>query len=242
MSREEVSSLRLRTSRRLRALTAGLLACAAVVTAGLVVGAAPAQAALCATKGHAYLTQPGRVYFSGYNGDKSLGVPRIVATQGELFRLGGNGINPFPIYGRADITWRAEKMLGPDPTLDSGQIDFFPGVGSYHSVWAKDNCVVHEEGPFPVTAPPGLYRIWAIYNSGNHPGAGNAVLDEVAHMQVLPGLPPISSASQSTADAVSSTAASESMMSPGYSEPPPGGGGGADPDPDRCESCPPILE
>jgi hypothetical protein len=74
------------------------------------------------------------VYFSGYNGDKRFGVPRITAFQGELFRLGGNGINPYPGNGRPDITWRADKMLGPDPTLDSGQIDFFPGVGSYHSL------------------------------------------------------------------------------------------------------------
>jgi hypothetical protein len=73
--------LRLRTS-RLRTLTAGLLACAAALTAGLVVGATPAQAVLCATEGHAYLTQPGRVYFSGYNGNKSLGVPRITAASG----------------------------------------------------------------------------------------------------------------------------------------------------------------
>jgi hypothetical protein len=114
--REEVSALRLRTSRRLRALTAGLLACAAVVAAGLVVGATPAQAATCATEGHAYLTQPGKVYFSGYNGDTRFGVPRITATQGELFRLGGNGINPYPINGRADITWSA---IGPGGFIDS---------------------------------------------------------------------------------------------------------------------------
>lgn len=241
MSREEVSALRLRTSRRLRALTAGLLACAAVVTAGLVVGATPAQAALCVTEGHAYLTQPGKVYFSGYNGNKSLGVPRIVATQGELFRLGGNGINPFPIYGRADITWSAS---GP-----AGFIDFFPGVRNYHSVWAKDNCVVHEEGPFPVTAPPGLYQIFAIYNSGNRPpGAANVVLDEVAEMQVLPAPTPPQPSPAPTPQLSSSGAAAaltdvaDSMMSPGYSEPPPDGGGGGDPDPDPCESCPPILE
>lgn len=225
--------MRLHTSRRLRALAAGLLAGAAVVTAGLVVGATPAQAATCATEGHAYLTQPGKVYFSGYNGDQRFGRPRIVAFQGELFRLGGNGINPYPNQGRPDITWKA---TGP-----TGFIDFFPGVPEYHSFWARDNCVVHEEGPFPVTAPPGTYRIYAFYTPGNHPGSP-PVLDEVAEVLVLPGLPPISSASQSTADAVSSTAGSESMMSSGSSEPPPGGGGGGDPDPPPCETCPPLEQ
>jgi hypothetical protein len=240
MSREEVSALRLRASRRLRAFTAGLLACAAVVTAGLVVGATPAQAAPCVTEGHAYLTQPGRVYFSGYNGDKSLGVPRITAVQGELFRIGGNGINPFPIYGRPNITWTA---TGPD-----GFIDFFPGVRHYSSIWAQDNCVVHEEGPFPVTAPPGLYQIFATYTSGNHPGVLR--LDEVAVVQVIPRpIPPVPSPAptplpSSSEVAAASSAGSESRMSPGYSEPPPGGGGGGDPapDPDPCGSCPPIME
>jgi len=224
--------LRLHISRRLRALTAALLTGAVVVTAGLVVGATPAQAATCVTEGHAYLTQPGKVYFSGYNGDNTLGRPRIIAFQGELFRLGGNGINPYPSKGTVDIRWKA---AGP-----AGYIDFFPGVPTYHSLWAHDNCVVHEEGPFPVTAPPGTYRIYAFYTSGNHPDS--PVLDEVAEMLVLPGLPPISSASQSTADAVSSTPGSESMMSSGYSEPPPGGGGGGDPDPPPCETCPPLEQ
>jgi hypothetical protein len=240
MSREEVSALRLRTSRRLRALTAGLLACAAVATAGLVAGATPAQAAPCATEGHAYLTQPGRVIFSGYNGDKRFGLPRITAAQGELFRIGGNGINPYPIYGRPNITWSA---TGP-----TGFIDFLPGVRNYRSIWAQDNCVVHEEGPFPVTAPPGTYRIYATYTSGNHPGV--TVLDEVAEVQVIPRpTPPVPSPAptpqpSSSGTAAASTAGSESMMSPGYSEPPPGGGGGGgDPDPDPCETCPlPIAE
>jgi len=221
--------LRLRTSRRLRALTAGLLAGAAVLTAGLVVGATPAQAATCATEGHAYLTQPGKVYFSGYNGDSRFGLPRITAAQGELFRLGGNGINPYPVNGRADIRWKA---AGP-----GGFIDFFPGVPLYHTLWAHDNCVVHEEGPFPVTAPPGTYRIYAFYTSGNHPGA--EVLDEVAEMQVIPG--PIAP-QPSPGPTPQSTGVADSMMSPGYSEPPPDGGGGGDPDPNPCETCPPLEQ
>lgn len=98
---------------------------------------------------------------------------------------------------------------------------------------------MHEEGPYRVTAPPGTYRIFATYPSGNSPGRGR-IFDVVADVQVFPGLPPISSASQSTADPGSSTAASESMLSLASSEPPPGGGGGGDPDPTPCEGICPV--
>jgi hypothetical protein len=56
----------LRTSPHLRKRAAALLAGLAMI-AVLMVGVAPAraQAAVCATRGHAYLTQPGKVYFSG---------------------------------------------------------------------------------------------------------------------------------------------------------------------------------
>lgn len=62
---------------------AGLLAALAAMTTVLVLGAtpAPAQAVVCETPGHAYLTQPGKIYVSGYEGKENFGIPRIVATK-----------------------------------------------------------------------------------------------------------------------------------------------------------------
>lgn len=229
-------SLRIRTRRRARA--AGLLVCAAVVATGLtVVGATPAQAYACATEGHAYLTQPGgQVHFSGYNGDQRFGVPSIVVSQGQPLSVGGNGIYPFFANGRFGIGWRAEKWTGPGPgNFSLGSINFFPNVALYETRSAYDNCVVHEQGPFPVAAPVGHYRIFANYTPGKHfPGEG--VTDVVADVEVLPGLPRISSAGQANA----ATNTTENLMSPASSEPDPGGGGG-DPNPPPCDPCLPIL-
>lgn len=226
--------MRLRASPHLRKRLAALLAGLAMTTV-LTVGVtpAPAQAAVCATRGHAYLTQPGRIYFSGYEGDTSVGVPRIVAFQGEFFSVGGNGINP---KDNMDF----EAFRAPQPFEETGtRINFLNNYSYYTTGMARDNCVVHEEGPYRVTAPPGTYRIFATYQSGNNPRRGD-IFDVVADMVVFPGLPGISAQI-----ATDSAAGTESLMSPAYSEPPPGGGGGGggDPDPDPCESCPlPIAE
>jgi hypothetical protein len=196
--------------------------------AGLaVVDAAPAQAAPCETDGHAYLTQPGRVIFSGYNADKRFGVPRIITFQGDRFRLGGNGINPNGPRADNHIRWRAERRSGPgDAAVSLGSINFLPGVFSYISVSAQDNCVVHEEGPFPVSADPGHYRIYALYVSGNNARPDVVNVDPVADLQVFPAptgpqpspgpTPRLSSSGAATA----STDVADSMMSSGYTDPP----------------------
>jgi hypothetical protein len=225
-----------------------LLVCAALMTAGLtVVDAAPAQAAPCETEGHAYLTQPGRVYFSGYNGDRTLGVPRIITFQGDQFRLGGNGINPNGPLADNHIRWRAERRSGPgDAAVSLGSINFLPGIFSYISVSAHDNCVVHEEGPFPVSAPPGHYRIWAFYVSGNHVRSDVVNVDAVADIQVFPAptgpqpSPGPTPRLSSSGAAAASTDVADSMMSSGSSDPPDGGGGGGGGDP--CIAICPILD
>jgi hypothetical protein len=50
-------SVRFGTNPRRAARAATLLACAALLSAGLAIGATPAQAAMCATEGHVYLTR-----------------------------------------------------------------------------------------------------------------------------------------------------------------------------------------
>ena len=66
----------------------------AVAVVGAI-DASPVSAARCATAGHAYLTQPGRVIFSGFEGNQQFGVPTVTYAQGtQSFGLGGNGISP----------------------------------------------------------------------------------------------------------------------------------------------------
>jgi hypothetical protein len=130
-----------------------------------------------------------------------------------------------------------EAFRAPQPFETTGtRINFLNNYSSCTTGMARDNCVVHEEGPYRVTAPPGTYRIFATYQSGNNHLRGD-IFDVVADM-VVPGLPGISAQS-----ATDSAAGTESLMSPAYSEPPPGGGGEGDSDPTPCESCPiPIAE
>src|SRR5262245_64576905 len=134
-----------------RALIASmaLAASAGAVTAVSVVGAAPANAARCATAGHAYLTQPGRVIFSGYEGNQQFGVPTVTYAQGtEAFRLGGNGISP----GSGIDFFVFDRNTG-------AQVGFVPGrPAQYYTSTARSNCVVNENGPFFFTLPPGNYR------------------------------------------------------------------------------------
>ena len=103
---------------------------AAAVGASLSVGvldAPSAGAARCATAGHAYLTQPGRTIFSGFEGDQRFGVPMVTYAQGaQSFRLGGNGISPgsgvdFFAFDRNTVV-RLERPSGTvDPTAGAAE-------------------------------------------------------------------------------------------------------------------------
>jgi len=182
-----------RRLRRLAGVVAGLSAMAAV----LVAGSSPAQALTCVTPGHAYVTAPGVVFFSGYNGDERFGVPRVVVQQGDRVRVGGNGIKP-----GTDIAFRAVRS-------DGRIFNFFPGQLDYLTAPARDNCVVHEEGPFEIVAPPGMYRVVGVYQPGNQP---IGVTDPVVDFEVRRG--PITASVPQSAD--------DTMFAPV----PPGDGGG----------------
>jgi hypothetical protein len=155
-----------------------LAASAGAVTAVGVATAGPASAARCATAGHAYLTQPGRVIFSGYEGNQQFGVPTVTYAQGtQSFRLGGNGISP----GSGMDFFAFDRNTG-------AQVGFIPGrPAQYYTSTAGSNCVVNENGPFFFTLPPGNYRIVANYFPGNW---FRLVSDVVANVDVTPAPPP----------------------------------------------------
>ena len=190
---------------------AGLVAALAAVATVLVAGASPAAADVCSNDvlGHAYLTQPGSVYFSGYNGDQRFGIRTVVVEQGEQFRVGGNGIK-----AATEISFLATKS-------DGSGINFLNNVHEYETQPARDNCVVHEEGPYRVTAPPGLYRITATYAPRNSAVPGGppptGVVDQVVNVEVRRG-PQSADVSQSSTNSMMSTVVSD-----------PGDGGGGDP-------------
>jgi hypothetical protein len=231
--------MRPRIKRRVRASAAGFLACAAVTaSAALAIGAAPAQAGTpgtCATEAHAYLTQPDRAYFSGYNGDQRFGVPTLVVSQGQQIRLGGNGIQP-----GSGMKFEAFKPPGPGLPPVGERINFgpLPGNRDYLTLAARSNCVVHEEGPYRVTAPPGKYRIFVTYNPGNDPRL--SIFDVVTDVEVLPGLPGINTASAAVSDTTTASGDVD-LLSPEPAPDPGGGGGGgdgSDPSPCGIEVCP----
>ena len=163
-----------------RALIASLTLAASLgaVTAVSAVAAGPANAARCATAGHAYLTQPGRAYFSGYEGNQQFGVPTVTYAQGtQSFRLGGNGISP----GSGVDFFAFDRNTG-------AQVGFVPGrPAQYYTSTAGSNCVVNENGPFYFTLPPGNYRLVANYFPGNY---FRLVTDVVANIDVTPAPPP----------------------------------------------------
>jgi hypothetical protein len=147
-----------RFSSRVRTRAIGLLTGATAVAAALAVGSAgPASAATCASAGHAYLTQPGALFFSGFEGNQQNGVPTAYATQNATsFRVGGNGIAP-----ASGISFVA---------VDRGtgaRAPFFQNSSQRVSNQAGINCVANESGSITVTAPPGTYRILATYIAGN---------------------------------------------------------------------------
>jgi len=154
----------LRATPRVLKRASSLIAATILMAAVLVVGAGPAFAARCQTAGHAYLTQPGRVYFSGYDGDESKGIPQVNTVRGAQFRVGGNGLLPGTFIRFNSLN------------LDTGQfVDFIPGRQVYQTRGAGTNCVVSEEGPLSVAAPPGRYAIFAAYTSGNLPAGSNDI-------------------------------------------------------------------
>jgi hypothetical protein len=235
--------MRTPTKRRVRAGVAGVLACAAaIVSAALAIGAAPAQAGTpgtCATAAHAYLTQPGRAYFAGYDGDQRFGIPTLVVSQGQEIRLGGNGIQP-----GSGMKFEAFKPPGPGLPAVGEKINFgpLPGNRDYLTLAARGNCVVHEEGPYRVTAPPGKCRIFVTYNPGND--LRLSIFTVVTDVEVLPGLPGINTASAAVSDATAASGEVD-LLSPAPSEPDSGGGGGggdgSDPSPCGNQVCP-ILQ
>ena len=157
---------------------AALAASLGAVTATGALGAPTASAARCATAGHAYLTQPGRVIFSGFEGNQQFGVPTVTYAQGtQSFGLGGNGISP----GSGVDFFAFDRNTG-------AQVGFVPGrPAQYYTTTARSNCVVNENGPFFFTLPPGNYRIVANYFPGNN---FRLVSDVVANLDVLPAPPP----------------------------------------------------
>jgi hypothetical protein len=218
-----------RARRAAAALSAtGLLAAALQMSA-----ATPAQAGgpgTCVTKGHAYLIHGGRAYFSGYDGVNT-GTPRLVVSQGEMIELGGNGIEP-----ASGVEFEAAKFPSPGLDLPSGTIPFGPQPGrqTYQTLGARANCVVHQEGPYPITAPPGKYRILTQFRPGNW--TGGSVRTTVVDLEVLPGLPRLNSTSAAAQDASTASEATDLVgLTPSGSNP---GGGGTDPDP--CASNPQI--
>jgi hypothetical protein len=168
----------LRSRKRAVVALATLAASLGAVTATGALGAPTVSAARCATLGHAYLTQPGRTIFSGFEGDQRFGVPTVTYAQGtQSFRLGGNGISP----GSGIDFFAFDRNTG-------AQVGFIPGrPAQYYTTTARSNCVVNENGPFTFTLPPGNYRIVANYFPGNN---FRLVSDVVANLDVLPAPPP----------------------------------------------------
>lgn len=215
-----------RLLRRTAALVAGLAAMATI----FVAGTPPAHALTfetCATHGAAYLTTgSGRVLVSGLNGDQRWGIPTFFVRQGDQFRLGGNGIQP----AEAGVASAPTRITFSSFTTDSsfqfptGEINFIPNVRDYQTQPTRENCVVHEEGPFRVTAPPGSYRITATYLAAESLFEGAAepvtVVDQVVNIQVLPG--------STSVQEVGSQSSTTSMVQPVLPE------GGGDPSP-GCE-------
>jgi hypothetical protein len=145
-----MDSIRLGVLRRAKWASAGLAVLAGFMLVGLL-GASPATASTCRTQGHAYLTQPGWVIFSGYEGNQVLGVPTLTYIQGtRYFNVGGNGIMPgtpivFNVYNR-----------------DNGSF-----VTGLQTARAHSNCVVNEQGTSMFTfLGPGHYQVQASYTSG----------------------------------------------------------------------------
>ncbi|HEU5265880.1 MAG TPA: VCBS repeat-containing protein [Jatrophihabitans sp.] len=163
---------RLARRRRGGALFAAVASFAALIPA-LTLGASPASATTpCRTAGHAYLTQPGKAYQSGFEGDQRYGVQTLTFQRGtQQFRYGANGIS-FISYVQFRIFDTA------NPSRNAG--DEIAGV---YNLQPGRNCVVNEVGPYTFDAAPGLYEVRATYLAGN---SGRAVDEPVVRFRILP--------------------------------------------------------
>jgi hypothetical protein len=156
-------------TRLLSLVTAALALSAALV----VTQASPAAAATCVTRGHAYFTQPGRAYYSGFEGDESLGIPEVNAIRNvSQFRVGGNGIRP-------GTTINFSAFIAGTGT----QVDILPGRTNLFTRNAGSNCVVNESSPYTITGTPGRYLITALYEAGNKPGV--SIIDRVLYLNIF---------------------------------------------------------
>jgi hypothetical protein len=147
------------------------------VTASSALGAPTASATTCATRGHAYLTQPATrsFIFSGFEGDRSVGIPTVNLTSGQWasFNTGGNGIRP-----GTSVTFNLWN-------LDHG-VTFVRGI---QTRTAGGNCVVNEQGARLLDyLAPGQYVLTANYFAGN---SGQFINSEyVTYLAVQPAPPP----------------------------------------------------
>ena len=159
--------------RHVRRATAALVMLAALSVAGLGAASPAGATGRCATAGHAYLTQPGRVIFSGFDGNQQFGVPTESFTQGSRwYNIGGNGIRPGTPVGFIVVDRHTGAFLGGGQTL---------GAGS--------NCVANERAATFITQlPAGNYQVQATYQVGNT-GAW-VVNDAVANLDISPPPPP----------------------------------------------------
>ena len=118
--------------------------------------------------------------------------------------------------------------------LPSGTIPFGPQAGRqvYQTLGAHSNCVVHQEGPYRITAPPGKYRILTQFRPGNW--TSGSVSTTVVDLEVLPGLPGIGSSTSAAWDATTASVEADlTGVVPSEPDPGGGGGGGGD-DPNPC--------
>lgn len=165
--------MRTPTSRHVRRAAVALVMTAALSLAGLGAASPAGATSQCATAGHAYLTQPGRVIFSGFEGNQQFGVPTESFTQGSRsYNVGGNGIRPGSAVGFIVVDRNTGAFLGGAQTL---------GAGS--------NCVANERATtFFSQLAPGNYQVQASYQAGN---SGAWVVNEpVANLDVSPAPPP----------------------------------------------------
>jgi len=168
--------MRTHAIRRVKRAVAALAVLAGASIAS-VATTSPASAAACATRGHAYLTQPAtRSYiFSGFEGDRSIGIPTLNLTAGQWssFNTGGNGIRP-----GTSATFNLWN-------LDNG-VTFVRGI---QTRTAGSNCVVNEQGARLLDyLAPGQYVLTANYFAGNTGQFINS--DDVTYLSVQPAPPP----------------------------------------------------
>lgn len=170
-----------RSVRRAAGAASAVVATAGVLTAVGAVAASPADATVCNQPGHAYLTQPGRIIFSDYDGTLTdpAAANTISVVQGNAsFRVGGAGQRP-----GTNITFQAvDRSNGAVSTI-------FPGRTSYTTRGAGSNCVVNEEGPMQLSMPPGSYKILAYYTDGNTGNFINGDIVAVVNVQAPPPPP-----------------------------------------------------